>query len=117
MLRLSIQLGPSCLGRSSPCPGEFSLEVWDVGPWRVSDVMTTDVVAAREDTPVGEIADLLAAHRVTGVPIVGDDRRVLGLSPRPTFCPRSPPPARWAVAGEGAGTGQPRLPPPPPGSW
>jgi CBS domain-containing protein len=38
--------------------------------WRVSDVMTTDVVTALEDTPVREIVDLLATHRVSAVPII-----------------------------------------------
>jgi CBS-domain-containing membrane protein len=48
-------------------------------PWRVDDVMTTDVITAREDTPVAEVAVLLARHRVSGIPVVDRERRVLGV--------------------------------------
>jgi CBS domain-containing protein len=47
--------------------------------WQVSDVMTTDVVTALEDTSVREIVDLLATHRVSAVPIIGDGDRVVGV--------------------------------------
>jgi CBS domain-containing protein len=47
--------------------------------WRVSDVMTTDLVTALEDTSVREIADLLAMHRVSAVPIIDDGDRVVGV--------------------------------------
>jgi CBS domain-containing protein len=46
---------------------------------RVRDVMTTDVITAPEDTPVGELEDILATNRVSAVPIVGDDDRVVGV--------------------------------------
>jgi CBS domain-containing protein len=50
-----------------------------VQEWRVRDVMTTDVITAPEDTPVGELEDILATNRVSAVPIVGDDDRVVGV--------------------------------------
>jgi len=47
--------------------------------WLVRDVMTREVVAASADTPIGHVAGLLATHRISAVPIVGDDDRVLGV--------------------------------------
>ncbi len=37
---------------------------------RVDEVMSTDVVSAAEDTPLGEIATLLERHRIKRVPIL-----------------------------------------------
>ncbi|HZB18537.1 MAG TPA: CBS domain-containing protein, partial [Blastococcus sp.] len=48
-------------------------------PWRVRDIMTTDVITARENTSIAEIASLLTEHRVSGIPIVDQDRRPLGV--------------------------------------
>jgi CBS domain-containing protein len=48
-------------------------------PWLVREVMTRRVVTATTDTPVGQIARLLRIHRIGAVPIVDDDRRVLGV--------------------------------------
>lgn len=48
-------------------------------PWRVRDIMTTDVITAGDDTPIAEIAGLLTGHRVSGIPIVDRDRRPLGV--------------------------------------
>lgn len=45
----------------------------------VKDVMTAEAVTAVEDTPFAEIADALAEHRISGVPIVDDGRRVVGI--------------------------------------
>jgi CBS domain-containing protein len=39
---------------------------------RASDVMTRNVIAVTEDTPVPEIADLLEKHRIKRVPVVRD---------------------------------------------
>jgi CBS domain-containing protein len=47
--------------------------------WRVSDLMTTDVVTTPIDTPVGKLVDILSTHRVSAVPVVGDDDRVVGI--------------------------------------
>lgn len=46
---------------------------------RVRDVMTTGVVAVGPDAPLGHLAGLLRAHRVSGVPVVDDDGIVLGV--------------------------------------
>jgi CBS domain-containing protein len=50
-----------------------------VQQWRVRDVMTAPVITTRERTPVRELVDLMATHRVSAVPIVDDDNRVVGL--------------------------------------
>jgi CBS domain-containing protein len=45
----------------------------------VKEVMTTDVVTFREDTPVEEIALTLTSKRITGGPVVGTDGSVVGI--------------------------------------
>jgi CBS-domain-containing membrane protein len=46
---------------------------------RVGDVMTTDVVTAGRDQSLKEIARLMYDHRVSGLPIVDEDRRLVGI--------------------------------------
>jgi len=43
---------------------------------RVSEVMSTHVISASEDTPLGDIADLLEKHRIKCVPILRDGKLV-----------------------------------------
>ena len=45
----------------------------------VFEVMTHDVVTAAPETPFKEIAGLFADHDVSAVPVVGADRRLLGV--------------------------------------
>lgn len=45
----------------------------------VKDVMTTQVVSFREDTPVEEIAERLTMGRITGAPVVTADGFVVGI--------------------------------------
>lgn len=45
------------------------------------DVMTEDVQAVTEETPLSEIADILQAHRIKRVPVVRD-QRVIGIVSR-----------------------------------
>lgn len=47
--------------------------------WQVRDVMTTDVVTVGEWTPYREIVDLIAGRRISAVPVLDADRRVLGV--------------------------------------
>jgi CBS domain-containing protein len=46
---------------------------------RVRDVMTQRVYRTHPDAPVKEVLDLIAEHRLRAVPVVGDDRSVLGM--------------------------------------
>ena len=43
---------------------------------RVSELMSTDIVSASEDTPLGQIATLLEKHRIKRIPILRDGRLV-----------------------------------------
>lgn len=47
--------------------------------WNVADVMTEDVVKVREDAGYREIVDILTERRVSAVPVVDEDRRVVGV--------------------------------------
>ncbi|MCX7631419.1 MAG: CBS domain-containing protein [Geminicoccaceae bacterium] len=46
---------------------------------QVRDVMTTKVITVRPETPVTEIARLLVEHRISGVPVVDEENRVIGI--------------------------------------
>jgi len=48
---------------------------------KVSEMMSTDVISASQDTPVPEIAALLERHRIKRVPIVSDGK-VVGIVSR-----------------------------------
>ncbi len=43
------------------------------------NVMTEDVIAVRAETTVKEIARLLTKNRIGGVPVVNDEREVIGM--------------------------------------
>jgi len=45
----------------------------------VKDVMTRTVISVTPDTPVKDVARLLVEHGISGVPVVGPDRSVLGV--------------------------------------
>ncbi|WP_262060484.1 CBS domain-containing protein [Streptomyces sp. STR69] len=50
-----------------------------MGDFRVKEVMTREVVRARRDTPFKEVARLLAEHRISGLPVVDDQEKVVGV--------------------------------------
>ena len=83
--------------------------------WRVRDVMTPEVITLPVHASVAEIAAVLAAHRISGVPIVDRFDVVVGVvswkdlhnrieidepdeDGRRRWRRRDPAPARWAVA-------------------
>lgn len=45
----------------------------------VRDVMTTDVVTVTPGTSIGRIAELMDTHAISGLPVVDDARRVVGV--------------------------------------
>jgi CBS domain-containing protein len=49
------------------------------GPERVRDVMVTAVVAAHEGAVFKEVVDALIRNRISAVPVIDADRRVLGV--------------------------------------
>ena len=47
--------------------------------WYVSDVMTRDVVSVPATAGYKQMADLLVGHRISALPVVDGERRVLGV--------------------------------------
>ena len=45
----------------------------------VRDVMTTPVFSVTTSTPLKDVARLLVDHRISGVPVVDDERHVVGI--------------------------------------
>jgi CBS domain-containing protein len=46
---------------------------------KVRDAMTTDVKTVGPEASLKDVAGILAEHRISGLPVVDDDRRVLGV--------------------------------------
>ena len=46
---------------------------------RVGDIMSTDVVTVSPDTPVYQIARLMSQYDISGLPVVDENERVLGV--------------------------------------
>lgn len=46
---------------------------------KVGNVMTCDVVQVVYETPFKEVAELLGKHRISGLPVVDDDGKVIGV--------------------------------------
>ncbi len=46
---------------------------------RVQDIMTSDVVFAHADTSVGRIARLMHEKAISGIPVVDQERRLMGM--------------------------------------
>ncbi|WP_107277553.1 CBS domain-containing protein [Streptomyces sp. IMTB 1903] len=53
-----------------------------IGRRTVGEVMTGEVVRARPDTSFEELAGLLATYRISGLPVVDDDDKVMGVVSR-----------------------------------
>jgi CBS domain-containing protein len=56
--------------------------------WYVSDVMTRDVVTVSPGTGYKQIADLMVHRSVSAVPVVDDERRVLGVVSEADLLPK-----------------------------
>lgn len=82
--------------------------------WRVSDVMTTEVITAPGNTPVGRLVDIMSTHRVSAVPIVDDDG-VVGIVSQADLLAKVAATGRTGLAPR-AGAERPRPLPPPPGN-
>ena len=46
---------------------------------KVRDIMTGDVVSVRRETSINEIARVMGARDISGVPVVADDGSVVGI--------------------------------------
>ncbi|MEV0397301.1 CBS domain-containing protein [Polymorphospora rubra] len=69
--------------------------------WQVRDVMTTDVIAVVEDAGYRRMVEAVAGRRVSGVPVVDLDRRVVGVVSETDLLHRVGPGARsrWPWSG------------------
>lgn len=46
---------------------------------RVRDIMEKNIVAVGPDTPYQEVARILFQHNISGVPVIGDNDKILGM--------------------------------------
>ena len=46
---------------------------------KVSEIMTTGVKTAKKDTSVKEIANTMCLNKISGLPIVDDDEKIIGI--------------------------------------
>ncbi len=43
------------------------------------DIMTSEVISVREATPVSELARILTSNNISGVPVLGDDEKIIAV--------------------------------------
>lgn len=55
---------------------------------RAIDIMTEEVVAVKRETPLKEVAKLMAEQGVSGVPVIEEDRKVTGVITEKDFLSR-----------------------------
>lgn len=53
--------------------------------YKAKDVMTTEVIHVSRETPLKDVAALMARCGISGVPVVEDDRRVVGVASEKDF--------------------------------
>lgn len=46
---------------------------------KVSEIMTTGVKTAKADTPVKDIANTMCFNKISGLPIVDEDNKIIGI--------------------------------------
>ncbi|HUW17793.1 MAG TPA: CBS domain-containing protein [Sedimentisphaerales bacterium] len=46
---------------------------------KARDIMTTDVISVKKDTPILDAVELLIDNEITGVPVVEEDMTLLGI--------------------------------------
>ena len=46
---------------------------------KVSDLMTSPVLTIRQEAPLKQAASILSEHRISGLPVLDADRRVVGV--------------------------------------
>jgi CBS domain-containing protein len=56
--------------------------------WQVAELMTTTVVSVRPETGYQRIADVLVEHRISAVPVVDADGKVLGVVSEADLLPK-----------------------------
>ncbi len=43
------------------------------------DIMTTDVITAKRETPLGDLAEILTKNHINGVPVLDDEGLLIGI--------------------------------------
>ena len=60
-----------------------SLSIWEVnylvGKLCAKDIMSRKPVTTTADTTIGKAAELMLAHKVSGLPVIDKDNRVIGI--------------------------------------
>jgi CBS domain-containing protein len=69
----------------------------DLGGTMVQEVMTSDPVTCRPDAAVQRALDLMAEHQLRRIPVVSDDRRLLGIIAQADVATRMDAPRRIAA--------------------
>lgn len=47
--------------------------------FKVKDLMARELVVVKKDTPITDAMKLLIEHKITGIPVVSDDNKLLGV--------------------------------------
>ena len=47
--------------------------------WLASEIMSRDVITAKEDTDIHEAGRLLIKHKISGIPVIDNENRVVGI--------------------------------------
>jgi CBS domain-containing protein len=55
---------------------------------KAGDIMTIEVIAVKRETPLKEVAKLMAEQGVSGVPVIEEDRKVAGIISEKDFLSR-----------------------------
>ena len=46
---------------------------------KAADIMTKDVITVKDETNIEELARLLIDHKISGVPVIDDDNKMIGI--------------------------------------
>lgn len=63
----------------------------------VRDLMTTDVRSVQRTTPVGDLARILGEGHISGVPVLDEERTVVGVVSESDLLDKEVPPGRWSL--------------------
>jgi CBS domain-containing membrane protein len=55
---------------------------------KAGDIMTVEVIAVKRETPLKEVAKLMAEQGVSGVPVIEEDRKIAGVISEKDFLSR-----------------------------
>jgi len=53
---------------------------------RASDLMTRKVHTVKKETPLGDVAGIMAKNKISGIPVVDENRHIAGIISEKDFC-------------------------------